>query len=122
MQWLQDPNQRNVDNLNNVKTCGRHFRKYLKVKTDELETNSKIKKISQTCLGIISVNVGATCQLLITYSAFIKYREAVHKLFIDFKKANDSVRKEVIYNILIEFDNPMKPVWLIKMCLNETYN
>jgi hypothetical protein len=32
--------------------------------------------------------------------------EAVHQLFIDFKKANDSVRREVLYNVLIEFGNP----------------
>jgi hypothetical protein len=46
----------------------------------------------------------------------------VHQLFIDFKKAYDSVRREVVYNILIEFGVSMKLVRLIKMCLNETYN
>jgi hypothetical protein len=45
----------------------------------------------------------------------------VHQLFIDFKKTYDSVRREVLYNILIEFGVPMKEVGLIKMCLNETY-
>jgi hypothetical protein len=45
----------------------------------------------------------------------------VHQLFIDFKKAYDSVRREVLYNFLIEFGLPMKLVMLIKMCLNETY-
>jgi hypothetical protein len=47
---------------------------------------------------------------------------AVHQLFIDFKKAHDSVRKDVLYNILIEFRVPMKVVRLIKMCLDETYS
>jgi hypothetical protein len=46
----------------------------------------------------------------------------VLQLFIDFKKAYNSVRKEVFYNIIMEFGFPMKLVGLIKMCLNETYN
>ena len=69
-------------------------------------------------------------QLLIIHSAFIKYvlekkleyNEAVHQLFVDFKKAYDSVRREVLYNLLIEFGIPMKLVRLITMCLNETYS
>jgi hypothetical protein len=51
-----------------------------------------------------------------------EYNEAVHQLFIDFKKAYDSVRREVLYNILIEFGIPMELVRLIKMCLSETYS
>jgi hypothetical protein len=46
----------------------------------------------------------------------------VHQLFIDFKKAYDSVRREALYNILIEFGIPMNLVRLIKMCLTETYS
>jgi len=49
-----------------------------------------------------------------------EYNEAVCQLFIDFKKAYGSVRREVIYNILIEFGIAMKLVRLVKMCLNET--
>jgi hypothetical protein len=41
---------------------------------------------------------------------------------MDFTKAYDSVRREVLYNILIEFGIPVKLVTLIKMRLNETYN
>jgi hypothetical protein len=52
----------------------------------------------------------------------LEYNEAVHQLYIDFKKAYDSVRREVLYNILIEFGIPMKLVRLVKMCLNETYS
>jgi hypothetical protein len=33
-----------------------------------------------------------------------------------------AVRREVLYNIIIEFGIPMKLIWLIKMCLNETYS
>jgi len=45
----------------------------------------------------------------------------VHQHFIDFRKTYDSVRRGVLYSILIEFAIPMKLVRLIKMCLNETY-
>jgi len=46
----------------------------------------------------------------------------VHQLFIDFKKAYDSVRRKVLYNILIQFGIPMKLDRLIVMPLNETYS
>ena len=48
--------------------------------------------------------------------------EAVLQLFIDFKKAYDSVRREALYNILIKFGILKKLVRLIKMCLTETYS
>jgi hypothetical protein len=51
-----------------------------------------------------------------------EYNETVHQLAIDLKKAYDSVRREVLYNILIEFGVPMKLVRLIEICLNETYS
>jgi hypothetical protein len=51
-----------------------------------------------------------------------EYNETVHQLFMDFKKAYESVRREVLYSILTEFGVPMKLVQLIKMCLNETNN
>jgi hypothetical protein len=44
----------------------------------------------------------------------------LHQFCIDFKKAYDPVRKEVLHNILIVFGIPMKMVRLIKMCLTET--
>jgi hypothetical protein len=43
-----------------------------------------------------------------------EYNAAVHQPFVDFKEANDSVRREVLYNILIEFGIPKKLVRLIK--------
>ena len=46
----------------------------------------------------------------------------MHQLFIDFKKSYDSIRRKVLYNILIEFFILMNLVRLIKMCLNETYS
>jgi hypothetical protein len=77
-------------------------------------------------LGIISVGFDVTDQLLITFSAKYwkkcKNNEIVHQLFVDFKKVYDSVRREVLYNTLIEFGVPTKVVRLIKMCLSETYS
>jgi hypothetical protein len=51
-----------------------------------------------------------------------EYIGTVHQLFIDFEKAYDSIKREVLYNILLEFGIPKKLVRLIKMCLNETYS
>jgi hypothetical protein len=51
-----------------------------------------------------------------------EYNGTVHQLFIDFKKAYDSVKREVLYNILLEFGIPKKLVKVIKMCLIETYS
>ena len=55
MQWVQDPSQSNVANLNSVRReVSRHFRNkkkaYLRAKIEELETNSKIKNIG-TSIG-----------------------------------------------------------------------
>jgi hypothetical protein len=47
-----------------------------------------------------------------------EYNGTVNQLFIDFKKAYDSVRREALYSILIEFEIPRKLVGLIKMCLS----
>jgi hypothetical protein len=41
---------------------------------------------------------------------------------MDYKKAHDSVRREILYSILIEFGVPVKLVRLTKMHLNETCN
>jgi hypothetical protein len=61
-------------------------------------------------LGNISVGFDIANQLLIRFSAFVRYRrkkweynKTEHQLFIDFKKAYDSVSREVLYNIFIEF-------------------
>jgi sorting nexin-29 len=48
--------------------------------------------------------------------------EVAYHLFIDFKKAYDSVRREILCNIVIEFVIPKKLARLIKMCLTETYS
>jgi len=63
MWWVQDPSQSNVDNLNNVRReASRHFRnemkEYLTAKMEELETNSKIKNISDLYRGIYEFSKG----------------------------------------------------------------
>jgi sorting nexin-29 len=80
-------------------------------------------------LGITNVDFDVIGQRLTRFSISVRYWKkkweyigTVCQLFIDFKKAYDSVRREVLYNILIEFGIPRKPVGLIKMCLNETYS
>ena len=64
---------------------------------------------------------------LVVYSACVQYLrkkwqdcETVSQIFLDFKKVYDSVRREVLYNILVEYGIPMKVVRLIRICLNET--
>jgi hypothetical protein len=51
-----------------------------------------------------------------------EYNGTVYKLLTDFKKAYDSVRREVLYSIFIEFEIPRKLIGVIKMCLNGTCN
>jgi hypothetical protein len=50
MQWMQDPSQSNVENLNKVRRdASRHLKNkkkaYMRAKIEELETNSKLKKM-----------------------------------------------------------------------------
>jgi hypothetical protein len=78
-------------------------------------------------LGIVKIYFDVTDQLMIRHSACFRYRGkkweyngTVHQLFIDFKKACDSVRREALYSILIEFGIPMKLVRLTNMCLKKT--
>jgi hypothetical protein len=78
--------------------------------------------------GDFSVGFDITDQLFIRFLAFVRYwrkkweyNKEVYQTFIDFKKTYNSLRRELLYNILIEFGLPMKLVMLIKMHLNETY-
>jgi hypothetical protein len=78
-------------------------------------------------INIVDLNVNRSMTDQIFYICQIlekkwEYKSKVHQLFIDFRKAYDSVRREVLYSILIEFGIPRKLVGLIKMCLNETYS
>jgi hypothetical protein len=56
MQWLQNPNQSNVDNLNNIrredsKHCRRKKKEYLKSKIEEFENNTVKKKYQRLFCG-----------------------------------------------------------------------
>jgi len=70
------------------------------------------------------VDFDATDELQIICSEFVKFlrkNKNTMKQCIS-KKSYDSVRREVFYNIVIEFGIPMKLVRLIKTCLSETYS
>jgi hypothetical protein len=67
-------------------------------------------------------------QLLIIFFAFVGcWRKNGRRMmqdinYSDFKKANDSVRREIMYSILKENGAPMKLAMLNKMSLNKTYS
>jgi hypothetical protein len=78
-------------------------------------------------IGDFSVGLDITDQLSITYFALVIYNKlgvqidstpAMHKL----QEAYNSVRGEVLYNILIKFEVLILMVRLIKVCLTRTYS
>ena len=69
MQWIQDPSQSNIDNLNNVRReVSRLFRDkkkaYLRAKIKELETNSKIQNIRDLYRGAITLRRGTSLDVI----------------------------------------------------------
>ncbi|KAJ4436533.1 hypothetical protein ANN_16564 [Periplaneta americana] len=95
------------------------------IKVNDIRSSEKINTFA-------SAHISQFKDLISCFSSFGKinsimekkweYKATVHQLFIDFKKAYDSVKREVLYDILIEFGIPKKLVRLIKMCLSETYS
>jgi hypothetical protein len=77
-------------------------------------TNVDFNIIGQWLIGFFCI-----CQIL---EKKWECNGTVHQLFICFKKAYDLVRREVLYDTLMEFRISRKLVGLIKMCLNETYS
>jgi len=69
----------------------------------------------------------ATGQLLIMYSAFVKYlikngntmKQCISYLQ-DFKNSYDSLREEVLCHILIEFGIKIRAIRGIKLCLRQS--
>ena len=62
-QWVQDPGQRDIDTLTNVRReASKHFRNkknaYLNAKIEDFETNSKIKNIMDLYRGISDFKKG----------------------------------------------------------------
>ncbi|KAJ4436798.1 hypothetical protein ANN_16930 [Periplaneta americana] len=124
LKFLQDPVEEKRDNYFNERreasrTLRNKKRGYLKEKLNEVETNSKNKNIRDLYKGIKEFKNGYQSRIM---EKKWEYKGTVHQLFIDFKKAYDSVKREVLYDILIEFGIPKKLVRLIKMCLSETYS
>ena len=69
MQLVQDLSQSNVENLNNVRReASRHFKNrrkaYLKAKTEELETNSKIKNIGNFIVASVTLRRVTSLELI----------------------------------------------------------
>ena len=50
-----------------------------------------------------------------------QFWSAMLQLFTDFKKAHNSVRRQVIYNTVFGFGIHIKVLGLIKLCLNKPY-
>jgi hypothetical protein len=85
--------------------------------TDVQETAQKKKEKYSNPFGV-------TDQRLIKFSISGRYwrkkweyNGTEQQLFIDFKRAYDSFRREELYNILIKFEIHRKVVGLIQMCL-----
>jgi glutathionylspermidine synthase len=49
-----------------------------------------------------------------------EYNITLHQLFIDFKHAYDSVRRDQLFDTMIEFGIPKKLMQMVKMTLNNT--
>jgi len=136
MQWIHDPSQSTGDNLNNVRPvhkkadktdCNNYTGISFLPATYKILYNILLSRLTPYAEEIIGDHQcgfrrnGSTADHIFFIRQILEkkweYSEAVHQLFVDFKKAYDSVRREVLHYVLIEFSIPMKLVRLIKMCL-----
>jgi hypothetical protein len=73
------------------------------------------------------VNFDTIDRTLIRYCVFVRYwrkweyNGTVHQLLIHFKKVCDSVRRELLYDILTEFGTAMNLLRLIEMTIQNLY-
>jgi hypothetical protein len=73
-------------------------------------------------LSVATACHGSTFEVLVGSSLLLLcfgWDFDVYYVLCDLKKAYDSVRREVLYNILMEFGIPKKLIRLIKMCLTK---
>jgi hypothetical protein len=88
--------------------------------------NTLLSRLSPYIDAIIGDNLcGFPCSRSIINQTFfihqiLQKKWEYNELFINFTKTYNSVRREVLQNILIEFSITIKLDRLIKMCLNET--
>jgi hypothetical protein len=67
----------------------------------------RLNPYAEEIIADLSVDIDTTGKLLIIFCIHqilekeLEHKEAVHQIFIDFKKAHDSVRWEILYYIYI---------------------
>jgi hypothetical protein len=89
---------------------------------------SRLPPYADEIVGNHHVDLNVRGQRINRFSISGRYRRkngsivVVHQLLTDFKKANDLVMKEVLYDILIKFEIPKERDGIIKMCLDGTYS
>ena len=91
MQWLQDPCQSNMDNLNSVRReVSRYFRnkkkEYLRAKIEELEANSKIHKNSDLYRGINEFKKGYQPRCNIVTDEKVDLVADSHSILVSWRK------------------------------------
>ena len=130
MQWILDPSQSNVDNLNNVRcNASRHFRNkkkaYLRAKSEEFETKSKVNNVRDLYRGINDFKKGYQPRTIIVkdekgelvadpHSIMARWRNYFSQL-LNVHEDND-VRRAEIHTVepLVPSQVPLRLSWLLE--------